>query len=140
TFPAGSGTATINLPAGPYLRVQGTGVTLTLKLSATNQLVLTADFALEQVSASVTTGNATTTASQVRVGVSKLHFSFGDGTNNLIDVTQGSGFFVIATGGLAGTVSASVASDVSGVSLSGTFGVSVNTTSAAVNESFMVGA
>ncbi len=127
----------INLPAGPYLRVQGTGVSLTLKLSPTNTVALTGDFALEQSTVNLMPSG---TATQVRVAVNNLSFSLGDGSNNIVSVTGGFGFLVITPGGLAGTLSATIASGISSLSLGGTFTVSVNTTNAPVVESFMVGA
>src|SRR5205085_148109 len=98
---------------------------------------LTGDFALEQATVNL---KPTGTATQLRIGVSNLQFSIGDGTNNLIAVSAGTGFFVINTSGLAGSLSATVASNVSDVSLGGTFTIAINTTGATVNETFLVGA
>ncbi len=127
----------VNVPAGPYLRIAGTGTQLTIHLSATNTITLTGNFALEQVTANLPGGTDT----QIRIAASNVSFSLTDGTNNLVNVTNGQGFLIInSMGGLAGSLTATVASAVPSVSLSGTFTVSFNTTGAPVNESLQVGA
>jgi hypothetical protein len=91
---------------------------------------LTGDFAVEQ---------ATNAQGQrvVRVGAARVGLSIAGG---LVTVTNGTGLFVIAPGGIAGSLSAGVSLGVTGVSLSGAFALELNTTAQAVTESLAVGA
>ena len=112
------------LPAGPYLRVEGSPVSLDL-LGQT----LSGSFALEQ---------ATNAQGQkvVRVGVTGLTISLAGG---LVSVNQGTGLFVLTPSGVAGTIGATVGVSVPGISLGGTFALSINTTGSAVAQSLKVG-
>ena len=121
-------TVTVNVPAGPYLRVTGVGANLTVQ-----DIGITGSFTFER--------KQTTTGGErvVTVAASAVSLDLGSTANDLISVTNGSGAFIIAADGLAGTSTATVGINVSGVSLAGTFTVRINDTSVAVNETVSVG-
>ncbi|MGB8165867.1 MAG: hypothetical protein WCF18_00050, partial [Chthoniobacteraceae bacterium] len=128
TFKVAGVTKTLSLPAGPYIRVEGTTVTLTV-LGQT----LMGDFVIEQ--ATGTDGRRVT-----RVALQKAELGLG-GTapNNLLKVTNGAGFIILNADGLAGRFSGSVALTVPGVQFSGGFTVEINNTFAAVDEAIEIG-
>ena len=122
TFHVGSAEVVLNVPAGPYLRVEGTAVTLNILGQQ-----IGGDFAVER--------NGTTTTIAAR----NVHFSLGAGSSG-VTLTDGTGAFVVTTAGLAGQVSGRVALTLpAGISVSGDFSLSVNNTSAAVDQTFTVG-
>ena len=115
------------LPAGPYLQVQAAAAQLTV-LGVT----LTGDFLFE----SRTTN---TSAKVVTVAASNVSFNLGSIANDLLNITNGSGVFIMTADGLAGRGSLSVAINVSGLTLSGTFTLALNETNAAVNQTVNIG-
>ena len=121
-FSFNSASTTINLPAGPYFRIEGTNAQLTILQSVT----LTGNFAVEQ------------SGSQVSIAATNVSLGLGNGAQNLVSITGGSGFFVITSSGLAGTLSGTLTANVPGVSFGGSFQVAINTTGAAVNTQFNV--
>jgi hypothetical protein len=128
-FKVGGQTIALNLPAGPYVRVEGLGITLGV-LGQT----LSGDFAFEQV----TTAGATP-QTRVRIGLTNISLALGAAGNPALSVSGGTGFFLITPAGLAGTFSANVALNVPSVAFSGSFSVTVKTIPTAVNETFLVG-
>ena len=112
----GNGLVSLVLPAGPYLRFEGTGV----QVSFQGQRFST-DIVLE--SARVGTTDV------VRVAFRNATAAFGDGTTTLVALTGGHGLFVLRNEGLAGTLSGHVALNLPSVELSGTFGLTINTAS-----------
>src|SRR5206468_2239113 len=76
---------------------------------------------------------------QLSIAASNVHLGLGDGTKDLLSIDGGTGFFVVGSSGLAGEFSGTVTANVPGVSFSGTFHVSVNTTGAAVDQQIVVG-
>ena len=108
TLPVGSGTATLDLPAGPYLRISATNVVATV--------------AGQQLSGNVTVEKSGTTTHLVATDV---RMQLGDGNRALVRLSHGTADLV-----LGGTVAAGVKGSVSGhvelvnvpsVGLSGTF-------------------
>ncbi|HSF99150.1 MAG TPA: VCBS repeat-containing protein, partial [Ornithinibacter sp.] len=117
----------IDVPAGPYLRLAGDDVVLVVA----GQRV-SADVALERV----TTG----AGPRVRIAATDVSLALGDGTRNILTLTDGEALFVTGTSGIAGRVGGTVTlQNVPGVSLAGTLALEVNTTNALVNEVFVVG-
>ena len=115
----------VTLPAGPYLRVTGTNLSLTVAGQT-----LVGNFTFEKVTR--TDGTAV-----VRVGAANVHITLG----GVVAVTNGTGFFLITPSGIAGQVSASVAlTGITGVSFSGTFGLAINNTASEIDERIQVGA
>ncbi|MEQ1862956.1 MAG: hypothetical protein ABMA13_23795, partial [Chthoniobacteraceae bacterium] len=126
-FTIGTDTIALKLPAGPFLSVKADNVMLTVAGQT-----LAGNFALEQLTQS---GGAKIT----RVAVSKVSIQLGDGGTPFVSVTNGRGSFLVTAAGLAGRIDADVALNVPGVTFSGSFGVAVNTTTAAVMDTFEVG-
>ena len=133
TFTVGASTATLTLPAGPFVQVAGTGVSLTIgQAGSTSPLAtLSGNFAFQQY-----TNNG---QNRVSVAASNVSLMLGDGTTNLLGVTNGQGVFVLSSAGAAGSFSASASLNVPNVTLGGTFGVTFNNTTSAINETFTVG-
>ena len=132
----GGQTLTLNLPAGPYLRVEGQGITLHIAGQT-----LGGDFAFERVTSGGPDKDLATTANNVqviRIGAANVHLSLG----SVIQVTQGQGTFLIVSGpggGMAGQLSANVALTIPGVTFNGAFGVAINNMTSPVDEVLEVG-
>lgn len=123
----GSETRTLSVVAGPYVKVEGTGIVLTIAGQR-----LSGDFAFEKATL---TGGATV----VKIAATNINLGIGDGTRDFLSISDGQALFVTTTAGLAGSVSGNVAVSIPGVSLSGTISVAINNTNAAVNQTFTVG-
>lgn len=122
---------TVNLPAGPYYRVSGHG-----SITLTNpQASLNGNFVFEPRDADANTGNG---YEEVAVGVANLSFSFTDGTNPLLSVSNGTGAFVFRSTGIVGTATAQASLAVSGLSVDGVFSVTLNDTAVAYNQTVNV--
>src|SRR4029079_11575979 len=78
----GAATVGLQLPAGPYLRVEGTGIQLTIAGQS-----LSGNVAFEQVSR----GGRTL----VRVALSDVNLAIGDGSTDLLTVSGGQGSLLI---------------------------------------------
>src|SRR5262249_36773693 len=116
-FEVGDDEVALNLPAGPYLRIEGTAVTLNVLGQQRG-----GDFAIER------SGTTTTIAAH------NVTFSLGAGSSS-VTLTDGSGAFVVTTAGIAGQVSGRVTLTLpAGISLSGDFSLRINNTSAAVDQ------
>src|SRR5690606_22840472 len=108
-FKIGAQTINFSVPAGPFLRVEGTGVRLRLL----NQSV-GGDFVFEQ-----TTLAGTPDQKVVRVLATNINAAFGDGTTDFVTLDGGFGFFLIrpdpdgAGGPLTGGMAGSIGGDVS---------------------------
>ena len=111
----------VQLPQGPYLRVAGTGVGLTLVGQT-----LSGDFAFERTLDAG--GHAI-----VRLQASNVSAGLGGNGTPVLALTGGSGSLVVTSTGTAGQLSGNVVLNVPGVSLSGTIALSVNTTAAPAN-------
>ena len=79
------GSESLDLPAGPYLRVEGTGVRIDIAGQRAS-----ADVVLEKA----TVGAETSSACSSRTRAPR----FGDGTTNFVTLSGGSGFLVLRTG------------------------------------------
>src|SRR5262249_4840521 len=124
-----------SLPAGPYLRFEGTG----LAVDVLGQR-LTGDFAFEQATdlgADKVPGGGDDTAT-VKVAAANVSLTIG-GSTPIVSVTNGTATFLLTTGGLAGRVQGDLAVALPQVSLSGNLAVEVNTTGAAVDTTLQVG-
>ena len=116
------------LPAGPYVRVSGTHVTLSVQGQS-----LLGNIDVEQVTQP---GGRRIT----RLALSGVSLRLGDGTTDFVSVTDGQGTFLVTPAGVAGRLSAHVdVSAVPGATFQGSFGLAVNTTALAVVETFRVG-
>jgi Ca2+-binding RTX toxin-like protein len=119
TVQVGGSPVTINVPAGPYLQISGSGVTLTFL-----GISITGDFSFEQ--------KETIGGSQViTVSASNVSFNFG---TSMLSASNGSGFFIITDSGMAGEGEITVAVNAFGAGFSETFTWSFNNTGVALNE------
>lgn len=87
TVSINGGSTVINLPAGPYLQVQGQGVTLTVF-----GIGLTGDFSFEQT-------QTTSGARLITVRASNVSFNFG---TSILSASNGQALFLITDSGMAG--------------------------------------
>ncbi|MDA8439896.1 MAG: hypothetical protein M0Z51_13690, partial [Propionibacterium sp.] len=132
----GTATIPINLPAGPYLRIAGTGLTLTVAGQS-----LQGDVGIEQTTSYGPDGIAGTLddTTVVRVALANVSVHLGSGTSGL-SLTGGSGAFIASAAGVAGQFSGTVSlTGVPGVSLSATITAAFNTTGAEVKNSLPIG-
>ena len=131
--PASSPLLAAPLPAGPYVRVDITGLAGNpAKLTVSGQH-FEGNFALEVI-------DSTPNGSTVRVVATGVTAKFGDGTNELVSLINGSGYFIVKGAGVAASIEGLViVKDIEGVSFAGSFAVEVNTTGAEVDESFVLG-
>jgi len=129
-------TYAFDLPAGQYFRVDGTDIELIIF----NQ-TLRGDLALSYETSAgpdQIIGNGDDTQ-VLTVGVSNLSLDLVSGQSSIPSVSNGQGFFVMDSSGLAGRLSASVVINVPEVDFAGNFSLEVNTKSTAVTETFQVG-
>ena len=113
--------------ASRYLRVTGTGVSLTVAGQE-----LKGNFAIEQTATA-------TGATTVRVGVTGLLLAFGEPANPFVRISNGSGMMLIGAQGMAASFSVNPSFNLTGVSLSGgTVTLDINTGTVAVKESIVV--
>ena len=113
TLTLGGITVSVDVPAGPFVRVAATGVTLSIAGQT-----LTADVAFQQ--------NGTTSLLLV---VKNLTLRLG-GDTPVLSITDGSGVLQVTgttTKVLAGRIAGTVALNVPGVTLSGTLGLDIST-------------
>ncbi len=89
---------------------------------------LSGNFAFDKVTTGATAGN-------IRIGATNVSLVLGGGA---VSVTQAHGAFLITPNGLAGSLGGTVGLNVPGVTFTGNFGVAINTTTVAVNESIVV--
>jgi hypothetical protein len=124
----------IDLPAGPFLRIDVAGTTPSTpaELTLLTGQVLRGSFALEQVTDSLG-GKA------LSIAVSDGELRLGDASNDFLVASDVEGFLVLLTGGMGGRLEASVSLDVQGASLSGDLVLEVNTTTGTFDESLTVG-
>ena len=149
TFIFGDNIVDLDLPAGPFLRIEGSGIEMNLGGQA-----IKANFSFEKSTSKVVTnpnradGVAPTYGAErdvIKVAVSGLEFAIGDGTTDFVVVSGGTGNVVLYQGnagtpvGSAGEFAATVDVQVPGVNFVGTFGVQFNNTGADVNETLTVG-
>jgi hypothetical protein len=116
--------AALGLPAGPFMRVSGTDVSLNLLGQS-----ISGSFTFEQA----TDG---TGAKVVKIGISNGAISLG---GSIVNITNIHGLVVITGTGLGASLSASVSIGISGLSIAGALELDFNTTTAAMHESVDVG-
>ncbi len=106
---------TLDLPAGPYLRVEGTAIQLQV--------------AGQRISGNlVFTQSGTAPNTTVTLAVTNLQAGFGNGTTDVATLTNGSGTLTLAPSGMSGSIAGTVSVSVPGVSLSGSIALQLTTT------------
>ena len=110
-FTVGGVETTLALDAGDYVRVIGNDVSLAVLGQR-----LSGDFTFEKSGATVS------------VTVDNFSLAFGDGTNDLVTVSQGTAAFTLSEAGIVGSLLANVAANIPGLTLGGTLTVEVDTT------------
>ena len=135
-FKVGPETINFTVSAGPYLRLEGAGITLRLLSQRVG-----GDFVFEQTT--VAGGQ-----NVVRVLARNVDAGFGDGTTDFVTLDGGYGFFVLRpdpdgtgplTGGLAGEIGGDVSVNLPGVELSGRLSLAINNTAAPILEAITFG-
>ena len=121
-FVVGGRTETLVLPAGRYIRVELTGLSLTLFGNH-----VSADFAFERVTGVNTGGFLDPATTVTRVSVKNFSFRLGTASRDFVVVSNGEGQLTIAATGVSGSIAATVLVDIPGVSLTGTFALAFDT-------------
>ena len=138
----GAGEQEIAVPAGPFVRVSAEGASLTYTPVGGSAQELTGNFSLE---ASTAAGSPVVVVTAYEVGMTLR----ADGTP-VVQVTNGSGAFIITADGIAGSLSATVgitesfsdaveASSGARFSLEGRFRLDLNSTASAVDLESTIG-
>ncbi|MGH2929352.1 MAG: hypothetical protein ACRDL8_14210, partial [Solirubrobacteraceae bacterium] len=125
--PPSTGTpVTIDVPAGPYVSIAGTGTTLTV-LSQT----LSGSFSVQVATLA---GGGT----QVAIAATDVSLSLGTSGNG-ISLLNGQGALLVTASGVAGELSGQIALQVGGQTpISGAFELAINGSTSAVDQSFTV--
>ena len=119
-------TSRLTLPAGPYVRATVTGLVLVIGGQR-----LTGDVSVERITTVGTNGigggdDVTTT----KLRFANVGLRLGSPDRDVIVISNASGAFDIAPSGVVGTLTATVAVDIPGATVSGTFGMRLTTTGA----------
>ncbi|MCW5953214.1 MAG: hypothetical protein KIT69_13245, partial [Propionibacteriaceae bacterium] len=138
TLTVGGGQVSVNLPAGPYLRLEATGVTL--KIAGQS---LSGNIAIEQVTtiAMPAAGGSPAVAATTltKIALSNVELRIGDGTRTIARLTGGNALLVLPGIGIAGRITGSFALvGVPGVALAATVAVEFNTTGGDVRHRFSI--
>jgi hypothetical protein len=100
----------VSLPAGPYLRFEGTGIVLTVLGQTLSAAALTVDRA--------TTAGPGAPVDMLRLAATGVQLAMG-GASPVLTVSDGTALLLVKGGVLAGTVSGTVAVTVPQVELRG---------------------
>ncbi len=116
---------TVNVPGGPYVRVEVLGAVL--RIGASGGPELSGDFAFDQ--STKADGTKLT-----RIGLTNVAVTFGGQ-----GLKHGEGGLIITSAGIAGVLSGDLDVSGGGASAAGRLGLRINKTGAAVNETITVG-
>ncbi|MDB4408599.1 LEPR-XLL domain-containing protein, partial [Akkermansiaceae bacterium] len=117
TFTVGGAPQTLQVEAGPFVRIVGNNVSLTI-----SDQVLTGDFGFEK--------NAD---GEVRVQLTDIRAAFSDGATDILVFENGSGVLLLTSAGAAADLAGDLSIELPDVSASGSFRFILNTTPDAVN-------
>ena len=120
-------TQTLNLQAGPYLRISAYGTQLTID----NSITLGGDFFFQDA----TQTSGATTTHQIEIGVANLSYN---GSTSFGAISNARGALIITSSGVAGVLLGTISAAGSGLSLNASAGLEVNTTGQAVNQTVTV--
>ncbi|HWG95048.1 MAG TPA: hypothetical protein VNU66_12570, partial [Mycobacteriales bacterium] len=121
------GLGALELAAGPYVRVEGTGTALSVAGQE-----LTADVVLER-------STSTAGTPVVLVGLRRASLAVGPVSARVATLTGGEGVLVATAEGVAGRLTGAVTTVLPGASVRGTFSVAVSTLPTAVDTAVRVG-
>ena len=107
------------LPAGPYVRITGNDVSLVIADQALN-----GNFIFERQN-----------NGDILIAASEVNLSLGEG---IVSISNGTGGLLIYNDGIAGGIDGDVALNVPGLSTSAIFGIRINTTVRAINQTTVV--
>ena len=136
----GTSSVSLDVPAGPFVRISGTGISLVV-----GGQTLTGDVSIERAPSLGADGvvggsGLDTDATVVKIAATNVALALGDGTRTVLTLTGGEALLVSRGTGIAASLSGTVAlRNVPGVTFSGTFAVEVNTLTTAVDETFTIG-
>ena len=104
----GGATITVDAPAGPYLRIAGTGIVLTVAGQRA-----TADVSLEKATSygadGVPGGTGSNADSQIiRIAASNVSLALGDGTRNVLTLSNGEALLIYRGTGIAARIGGTV--------------------------------
>ncbi|MCD4726831.1 MAG: hypothetical protein K8R46_04165, partial [Pirellulales bacterium] len=135
-FVVGTDSIALDLPAGPYLRIEGTD----LRIELFGQHIA-GDFSFEKADAAGPNGilGDEDDTSVIKIAAANIEAGIGDGTTDFASLENGGGLLVINAAGIAGRMSGTVRVQIPDVSLSGKLTLAVNNTGLAVEETFAVG-
>jgi hypothetical protein len=119
SYDVGGTMVSLNVPAGPTFEVQVTNASLTIA-----GVTLAGSFLFEQTQI----GTAPSQTTGWLLAVSNASLSLGDGTTNFVSVNNINGAILLIGSGVAGELTANVAVNLTGVSVSGSLSVELNTT------------
>ena len=136
----GTSSVSLDVPAGPFVRITGTGISLVV-----GGQTLTGDVSIERALSLGADGVVGGTlldadATVVKIAATNVSLAIGDGTRTVLTLTGGEALIVSRGTGIAASLSGTVAlRNIPGVTFSGTFAVEINTLTTAVDESFTIG-
>ncbi len=120
------------LPSGPYFRLAGDNLTLTLTVGQGNPVALKGSLQFDEITMPAANGLPSYTA--VRIAAYNVGLSFTDPTYGGVTLSNGQGAFIFLTGGVAGQLSGNFQGNLPAVSAGGQVSLEINTTNAAVNQ------
>ena len=118
----GGTTQRLVLPKGPYLRVALTGAQVTF-----GGFSLSTDVSVTKQNVTTTTSGTSTTAMTTTFSFANLAIAIGQAGRPVVQVSNGHGDLVIGAGGVHGDIAVDLAVLVPGVTLAGTFALTLDT-------------
>ena len=141
TFRVGATTRSLELPAGPYFRLEGNDIILAVAGQRLSGNFVFESIVLNQGALAEDPSDDTTA---IRIAITYASLGFGDDDREFISLTNGEGYFLIisspnpAESGVAGKLTVDVATDLPGAEFSGTLTLELNQTGRAIDEEFIV--
>ncbi|MDB4362493.1 hypothetical protein N9Z46_10235, partial [Akkermansiaceae bacterium] len=140
-FRVGAATRSLELPAGPYFRLEGNDIILAVAGQRLSGNFVFESIVLNQGALAEDPSDDTTA---IRIAITDASLGLGDGDREFISLTNGEGYFLIISSpnptenGVAGQLTVDVATDLQGVEFSGTLTLELNQTGRAIDEEFVV--
>ena len=115
-------TETLSLPAGHYITVALTGLAITIAGQS-----VTGDFSVSQFT-KLGPNNKLTADTRTRITIANLALRIGTDQRDFVTVSNGNGVLELTSPGVFGHIGATVAVNIPGITVGGTFDVRINTT------------